>query len=125
MRLGLLHESRIRTVALGTIVVFLCLMPVPTHGGDPEFLRGDADGSAVVFSLLDALHTLEYLIGLQDVTCLDAADANDDGSVNIVDPVSILAWAFNGALPPPDPGPDECGTDPTDDDLGCETYDGC
>ena len=53
--------------------------------------------------------------------CLDAADANDDGAVNIADAVSILGHLFGGEEPLPDPFL-ACGPDPTDDSLTCDTF---
>ena len=45
---------------------------------------------------------------------MDAADANDDGQVNIADAIALLGHLFGGvpSLPAPFPG---CGTDPTGD----------
>jgi hypothetical protein len=50
---------------------------------------------------------------------LDAADANDDGNVDISDTLRILGHLFNGggALPQPFPG---SGFDSTVDDLFCD-----
>ena len=60
---------------------------------------------------------------------MDAADADDSGGVSgLPDGLFLLKWQFAGGSPaPPDPGPTECGPDPTEDDeedpefdLGCE-----
>ncbi len=51
--------------------------------------------------------------------CLDAADANDDGLLNLSDAIAILAYLFRqGVIPPPSP-PGPPGYDPTPDDLDC------
>ena len=52
--------------------------------------------------------------------CLDAADANDDGALNIADPIRLLGYLFaHGAvLPAPF---DTLGFDPTGDALECAT----
>jgi hypothetical protein len=52
-----------------------------------------------------------------DLACLDGADANDDGLVDITDAIRLLQHLFlgGGSLPPPA----ACGGDPTADDLGC------
>ena len=49
--------------------------------------------------------------------CLDAADANDDGVVNIADPLAVLWHSFGGGgdLPEPFGG---CEVDTTMDGLG-------
>ena len=60
---------------------------------------------------------LAYLFGGgATLACRDAADANDDGKVDIADAVKILAHLFAGAgpLPPPFPG---CGVDPSSDNM--------
>ena len=58
------------------------------------------------------------------IHCLDSADANDDGEIDISDPIRTLMFLFIGDafLPPPFPEP---GTDPTEDALGCEMYASC
>jgi hypothetical protein len=53
---------------------------------------------------------------------VDAADANDDGGVNLSDPVWIYNFLFQGGPPPPAPGPTSCGPDPTADSLICLEY---
>ena len=66
-----------------------------------------------------------------DIGCLDAADADDNGALELTDAVYSLGYQFLGdpnPAPPP-PGEVDCGPDPTPDDpsvpgedLGCETY---
>ena len=46
-------------------------------------------------------------------------DANDDGVLNLTDPVRLLRYRFVGGAPLPPPFPDP-GIDPTEDDLSCE-----
>ena len=63
--------------------------------------------------------------GGMNPNCNDAADANDDGSIDVSDVISILGFQFNGTSPPPAPFP-ACGVDPTDTDtLGCASYNAC
>jgi hypothetical protein len=57
-------------------------------------------------------------------SCLDAADANDRGAVDIADAISILSHLFANAGPLPAPF-GQCGIDPTIDELGCESYPPC
>jgi hypothetical protein len=56
--------------------------------------------------------------------CLDAADANDSGAVDIADAIAILShlFAHTGPLPPPFGA---CGIDPTIDALDCLSYPHC
>jgi len=64
-------------------------------------------------------------MGSLDNSCFDASDANDDGQINIADPIAMLNAIVLGGSSPPDPGPSACGPDLTPDSLNCETYTGC
>jgi hypothetical protein len=68
----------------------------------------------------DAVRAAEYLFRSgRAPDCLDSADANDDGTVDISDPVYILFFLFVGGPQPPIPYP-EAGKDPTFlDNLEC------
>ena len=82
------------------------------------FRRGDTNGDLVV-NTSDAINTLSYLFrGTEPPSCLDSADANDDGRVNLTDGVFTLLALFVGSvvIPPPNEVP---GSDPTPDDLLC------
>ncbi len=85
------------------------------------FIRGDADGDGQPLNLADVITIAQYLFrGAAAPSCLDAADSNDDGEVDISDAVYILFFLFIGGSPAPPlpyPGP---GTDPTFlDNLEC------
>ncbi len=88
---------------------------------DPKkmFIRGDSDDNGFV-DRNDANFTLQYLF--EDSTlrlaCPDAADANDDGRVDISDPIMTFGHLFQGlqTLAQPHLFP---GLDPTDDRLTC------
>ena len=70
-------------------------------------------------NLSDAVFTLSYLFQAGPTPyCLDAADANDDGRIDISDPVKTLGSLFlgEGSLPPPHSAR---GPDPTDDEMRC------
>lgn len=84
-------------------------------GGAP-FVRGDANGDSRV-DISDAIAALNYLfLGSADLSCPDAADADDSGDLNITDAIRILEYLFQGgaAFPPPFPA---SGPDPTPDSL--------
>jgi hypothetical protein len=89
------------------------------------FRRGDpgCDGS---LDIGDAVRILSHLFGAvkPPVCCEDAMDLNDDGFIDISDPIYELQFLFaNGAAPKaPHPG---LGTDPTFDGLGCAEQCGC
>ena len=52
--------------------------------------------------------------------CLDAVDVNDDGKVDISDPISLLGYLFVGLQAPADPGVFIPGAESTPDFLFCE-----
>jgi hypothetical protein len=54
--------------------------------------------------------------GESTIACLDAADCNDDGTVDISDPIYLLGYLFLGGVAPPAPHPG-WGVDPTADAL--------
>lgn len=86
------------------------------------FVRGDSNLDGVL-DISDALFTLEALfLGGEAPGCQDAADSNDDGRIDISDAVHGLAYRFLGGPPPPPPGPDSHGMDPTPDLLDCARY---
>lgn len=53
-----------------------------------------------------------------------SAGANDDGLIDISDPVAVLTNLFLGGQPIPEPF-GLCGLDPTADDLPCEAFRYC
>lgn len=86
---------------------------------EPLFHRGDASGNGYV-TLEDAIVLLDHLFFGGEVECLDAADSDDDGQLGISDAARVLDYLYTVDAPPiPDPGPAECGVDPTTDGLGC------
>ena len=84
------------------------------------FRRGDVNGDGVL-NVADAIAACGLLFKDQPIGCLDAMDANDDGRLNLTDPVYVFAYLFAGGLPPPTPGPNVRWFDPTADDLDCAT----
>ena len=68
----------------------------------------------------DAIGTLGHLfLGTGILDCLEAADTDNNGAVDITDVVFSLGYQFLGQDPPAAPGPLTCGPDPTDPFLGC------
>jgi len=80
-------------------VLLLVLACLPPLNCPPCFVRGDASGNGVV-TPVDALGVLEYLFVGGSLGCLDAADANDDGRVDVSDAVRILSWFYGGGHGP-------------------------
>lgn len=85
----------------------------------PRLLRGDSNGDGRV-DLSDAVATLGHLfLGVESVSCLEAADADDSGNVLITDAILVLGVLFlgDGFLPPPFPN---CGTEAGLTRLECQ-----
>ncbi|HNR99925.1 MAG TPA: hypothetical protein PKX48_05310 [Planctomycetota bacterium] len=108
----------------------VCTVQVIVVTAGTKFKRGDANADGKI-DIADAVCVLGYLFGPPSDSCkqkvrdcADAADANDDGKVDIADAVKVLGHLFGGAGALPDPFA-ECGTDPTEDDLGCESFAPC
>lgn len=85
---------------------------------DQTFFRGDSNRDNNV-NMSDPIHTLVSLFTERGTfTCLDAADANDDGTINLSDATFVLRFLFKRGAPPPPPFR-EAGLDPTPDSLDC------
>ena len=56
--------------------------------------------------------------------CLDAADVDDSGRVDLTDAIGLLQFLFLGGAGPRSPFPG-CGADPSEDGLGCATLPPC
>ncbi|MBN1443936.1 MAG: hypothetical protein JXA90_14595, partial [Planctomycetes bacterium] len=89
------------------------------------FRRGDCNDDGTV-DISHPVAALGYLfLGTEDLGCLDAADADDSGAIDISDAVYSLTFLFLDGRAPEEPFP-ACGPDPTpDDDLTCESFEGC
>ncbi len=93
---------------------------------ETRFVRGDADASEAI-DITDVNVILEFLFtDGQAPPCLDAADVNDDGAVDVSDAIFELLFLFGGGAPPREPSSDstsytesDCGTDPTPDGVSC------
>jgi hypothetical protein len=84
-----------------------------------------AKEEAGVSTNADAIFTLSYLFADGSApSCMDTADANDDGAIDIADAIFVLQYLFveGPVIPQPYPG---CGIDPTMDELGCESCPTC
>jgi hypothetical protein len=88
------------------------------------FRRGDLLGTGRP-TISDAVSILSYLFteGSAPV-CLDAADTDDTGTLDLTDGIFLLAWLFRGGEVPPSPQGD-CGPDPSPDPLACAESPGC
>jgi hypothetical protein len=89
-----------------------------------HFVRGDINRDNRI-DLADPVTLLEYLFRRGEVpACRKAGDANDDGKLTITDPITLLQHLLGNepGLPAPHP---ECGEDPRNDPLTCETAPPC
>ena len=86
------------------------------------FLRGDLDGSGER-NLTDAVLALSALFFGEPLDCHDAADVNDDGRLDLQDPLRLLNGLYELG-PLPEPPAARRGADPTEDSLGCFTSSG-
>jgi hypothetical protein len=88
-------------------------------GSGNQFMRGNANGDSAV-NLADAIWSFRALfLTPGESPCRDAEDANDDGAVNIADPLLLLNYQLLGGAIPPEPYPG-CGEDPDGDDDGLD-----
>lgn len=88
--------------------------------GEVCFVRGAVNTDGFT-DMADAVFLIRYLLlGGAEPGCMKAADFTDSGTVDIADPIRILQWLFSDGTPPKTPFPD-CGPDPTEDSLTCET----
>jgi hypothetical protein len=92
-------------------VTFTVLPPPPT------FIRGDGNLDRVL-DLSDAVRVLVHLFGGVSVSCEDALDTNDSGTLNVTDATIILNYLFKSGPIPASPFP-AAGTDATADGLSC------
>lgn len=98
---------------------------VPGPGVAGEFRRGDCNADDG-FDVADVVTLLNQIFGIggAPIPCFDACDANDDGALDVSDPVRMLDTLFAGGLPLPAPSA-TCGTDATNDGIGCVSYGFC
>ena len=88
------------------------------------FLRGDINAD-LNRDVTDVVVMLGYIFNGLPITCVKAADSNDDGAVDVADATHLLGYIFSGnggSLPIPSEG---CGTDTTEDALTCESFGVC
>ena len=106
------------------LLVLCAVLGFQEISAQPVFRRGDVDSTGN-HNLNDPIYLLNFLfLGGPILECDDAADANDDGVLDVADPISILQALFLGGSSVPEPGFD-CGSDPTADSLGCDSYCTC
>jgi len=89
------------------------------------FRRGFINPTDARMDLADVIYLLGYMFGGGPApACEKAADVTDDGKLDIGDAIRMLGYLFKGIKPPAAPF-EECGGDPTPDDLTCDMPIGC
>ncbi len=85
------------------------------------FIRGDCNRDDQV-DLADGIFFIqEFFVAATTLACEDACDQNDDGDLDVSDPIYGWNYLLLDGPPPPAPFP-AAGTDPTDTDLlGCDS----
>jgi hypothetical protein len=108
-----------RSLFLVAPVLALILLATPAMAQN-DFVRGDclADGN---IELSDLIYMMCTICDGAVQPCLDACDADDNGSYDIPDSIYLINYLFGGEAPPPAPFPD-CGPDPSADSLSCNNY---
>jgi len=85
-----------------------------------EFIRCDPndDGTS---NIADAIWLVAEIFNNGGTSsCQKSADCNNDGGVDVSDATFSITYRFMDGAPPSAPFPD-CGIDPTDDDLSCDS----
>jgi hypothetical protein len=91
---------------------------IPYSGALVFFVRGDRDANGQI-QMADITGSLDYLFKSgAGPSCLDRLDANDDGAINISDPIYLLFYLYGSGSQPPQPFPG-AGVDATGDALEC------
>jgi len=94
---------------------------MPGLPGPPPYRRGDANSDRLR-DVSDAVDVLAFLFnGTADLECLDAADMDGSGVLNVTDAIYWLGYLFLGGPPPPEPF-ESCGVS---EKLGCVSSTGC
>jgi hypothetical protein len=90
-----------------------------------SFRRGDVDGDGGA-DAGDAVRVLAslFLEAAPPLDCEKSADSNDDGRLELLDPLFLLNFLFQNGRAPPAPLL-ACAPDPTPDRLPCGAYPGC
>lgn len=92
--------------------------PIRPSTNDAVFLRGDANTSGTV-DISDVITITNFIHQGGGLSCLDAADVNDDGVISDGDAAHLKAFLFLGTSGPPAHPYPQRGQDPTPDSLSC------
>ena len=85
--------------------------------GSAPFIRGDSNGDGIV-DVGDAVKIVFHLLSGSELACGDAADIDDDETLEFGDVLGLLDHLFSSGSTPADPYPG-AGLDPAGAALGC------
>jgi len=113
------------TYLVGRDNATIYLLSGDLSGTGSDFIRGELAGDGSI-NIVDVTILLQALFGSGQTpsTCVDAADTNDDGIVDIADAIALLGYLFEGAAALPAPA-GSCGSDDSIDNLTCQEFNGC
>ncbi len=106
---------------VGVLYPYTYPMTVNVRPEGDIFIRGDMNRDGVVNSI-DGFQLVSYMFTGFNLTppCLDAADVDDSGSIDLADAIVLLNTVFNSnsSFRPATPYPYQ-GVDATDDSINC------
>jgi hypothetical protein len=100
----------------------MCSFEVEVILGGTAFIRGDVNVDSNI-DIADPISLVAHLfLGGPAPKCLDSADVDNNGSVNLTDIIYELNYIFMGTQRPPDPFKPFCGLETDTDALDCDRY---
>lgn len=93
----------------------------------PLFIRGrvSPEDPRQYLNVTDVVNILRFLfLGDFALSCLDSADVDDSGEIDVSDAIRLFIFLFLSGPAPAGPFP-TCGIDATADDLDCDGYPLC
>ena len=112
---SLLRRGAVLAGASCVLALFVASFAPPGHAAG--FLRGDANADGRL-DISDAVAMLQQLFAERPVSCMEAADADGSRTLNVTDPIYLLAFLFRAAPSPPAPFP-ICASPAGELALGC------
>lgn len=98
------------------VSITLCFAATTSWAQDPTFIRGDVNDDGIVDRADSTMLHAYIYTPPSPLTCLLAADVDDNGMAEMMDLVAMGSYLnAGGSIPPPFP---DCGTDPTNPQPG-------
>jgi hypothetical protein len=88
-----------------------------------DFIRGDPNADLLI-RMSDVTFILRFLYVPEspEPSCMDAADILDNGEISMTDAIYMLRALYVPGSPPIPPPHPICGSDPTEDELPCNSH---